>query len=117
MKETLITRENGSIVKPPTFQYGVGDRFAVCEEIDFHINGTKQKVPTLYYEIVSRSREYVTNEDEWYVDYQVSFVDSTENQIKKLSLTESDIKNDGYKKTDKLVVELVEKATQPYPMQ
>lgn len=107
--ETVITHnDDGGLeyVEAAEFDYEVGDRFAAGEEMKLHIDGELQEVLVLYYEITSRSREYVVDEREWYVRYGITLYDLRGQELGDEKLTTEDIAGDGCEMTDKSVTAL-----------
>ncbi len=93
MSETIISTADDGPQEAPDFAFEDGEILDVWQYATLP-SGHEHFV--IQYEIDSRTREYVVEEDEWYIDYKVTIVyehrDFTEEYT--LTLSEADILED-----------------------
>lgn len=114
-RETVITHTDAGLeyVYPPAFEHEVGERAVIGDTWELWLDGELTSVPILYVEIDSRSREYVIDEDEWYVRYHVDHYDGSGAHVATISLTPEDVADQPFGTSDQpsSVVEMVEEVS------
>lgn len=93
-RDTLVTTKDGDGLTyhfAPEFEFEVGDHALIGDTWELFINGKLQEVNILYLEIVGRSREFVVDEEEWYIEYRVEHYDHTGTKVATISLDDEDV--------------------------
>jgi hypothetical protein len=94
MSDTTITfnTENGiEYYELPEFEYDINQLFTIEGKLKIHINGDLRETYVTDMKIIDRTREFVVDEKETYISYQVEFY-NYEEFITMETLTQSDIK-------------------------
>lgn len=95
MNITAATHKDGSLTyNDANTPYTEGDTFSVGETIDLSIDGQLKSVHVESAEVDSVSAEYVVHEDEWYVNYTLTFYGPDSRELTSERLTPDDIQND-----------------------
>ena len=93
--ETVVTTrsDDGSLEyhPAPKFDVEVGATADIGEYFTLSIDGEMRDVFVSEMVIQNRSREFIADEREWYIEYDVQILDRTGRQLKIERLSESDV--------------------------